>query len=98
MDNADLSNGSDRHSVIGQLGMAAIRILFRGQGFRKYLLRPRLVGRDTQMPDLLILISTLGGISLFGAPGFIVGPLVAAFFITLWQILAETYRPPVAKE
>ena len=62
------------------------------------LLRPRLVGRDTQMPDLLILISTLGGISLFGAPGFIVGPLVAAFFITLWQILAETYRPPVAKE
>jgi predicted PurR-regulated permease PerM len=62
------------------------------------LLRPRLVGRDTQMPDLLILISTLGGISLFGAPGFIVGPLVAAFFITLWQILAETYRPAAAKE
>ena len=57
------------------------------------LLRPRFVGRDTQMPDLLVLISTLGGIGFFGAGGFIVGPLVAAFFITLWQILAELYRP-----
>ena len=62
------------------------------------VLRPRLVGRDTQMPDLLILISTLGGIGLFGAGGFIVGPLVAAFFITLWEIAAELYRPtPVLK-
>jgi len=62
------------------------------------LLRPRLVGRDTQMPDLLILISTLGGIGFFGAPGFIVGPLVAAFCITLWEILAELYRPsPILK-
>ena len=62
------------------------------------LLRPRLVGRDTQMPDLLVLISTLGGIGFFGAGGFIVGPLVAAFFITLWQILAELYRPrPILK-
>jgi predicted PurR-regulated permease PerM len=57
------------------------------------LLRPRLVGRDTQMPDLLVLISTLGGIGFFGAGGFIVGPLVAALFITFWQILAELYRP-----
>jgi len=62
------------------------------------LLRPRLVGRDTQMPDLLILISTLGGIGFFGASGFIVGPLVAAFCITLWEILAELYRPsPIVK-
>ena len=57
------------------------------------LLRPRLVGRDTQMPDLLVLISTLGGIGFFGPTGFIVGPLVAALFITFWQILAELYRP-----
>lgn len=60
------------------------------------LLRPRLVGRDTQMPDLLVLISTLGGIGFFGAGGFIVGPLVAALFITFWQILAELYRPAPA--
>jgi predicted PurR-regulated permease PerM len=57
------------------------------------LLRPRLVGKDTQMPYLLVLISTLGGIGFFGALGFIVGPLVAALFITFWQILAELYRP-----
>jgi predicted PurR-regulated permease PerM len=62
------------------------------------LLRPRLVGRDTQMPDLLILISTLGGLGFFGAIGFIVGPLVAALFITLWEILGELYRPtPIVK-
>ncbi|RPJ81656.1 MAG: AI-2E family transporter, partial [Acidobacteria bacterium] len=58
------------------------------------LLRPRLVGRDTKMPDLLILVSTLGGLSFFGAVGFIVGPLVAALFLTLWEILGMLYRPP----
>ncbi len=57
------------------------------------LLRPRLVGRDTRMPDLLILISTLGGLGFFGAIGFIVGPLVAALFLTLWEMLGEQYRP-----
>lgn len=56
------------------------------------VLRPRLVGRDTRMPDLLILISTLGGLGFFGAVGFIVGPLVAALFLTLWEILGEQYR------
>ncbi|MFB3855439.1 MAG: AI-2E family transporter [Vicinamibacterales bacterium] len=58
------------------------------------LLRPRLVGRDTKMPDLLILVSTLGGLSFFGAVGFIVGPLVAALFLSLWEILGVLYRPP----
>jgi predicted PurR-regulated permease PerM len=57
------------------------------------VLRPRLVGRDTKMPDLLILVSTLGGLGLFGAVGFIVGPLVAALFLTLWEMLAVLYRP-----
>jgi len=57
------------------------------------LLRPRLVGRDTRMPDLLILISTLGGLGFFGAVGFIIGPLVAALFLTLWEIVGQMYRP-----
>lgn len=57
------------------------------------LLRPRLVGRDARMPDLLILVSTLGGLGFFGAVGFILGPLVAALFLTLWEILGEQYRP-----
>jgi predicted PurR-regulated permease PerM len=56
------------------------------------LLRPRLVGQDTQMSDLLILLSTLGGIGAFGAIGFIVGPIIAALFITCWEIFGTAYR------
>jgi len=82
-------------ALTGRIGEAITLILICAgvSGSVDNLLRPRLVGRDTQMPDLVILISTLGGIGFFGAPGFIVGPLVAAFFITLWQILAQSYRP-----
>jgi predicted PurR-regulated permease PerM len=54
--------------------------------------RPRLVGRDTQMSDLLILLSTLGGLALFGPVGFIVGPIVAALFVTVWHIHGGTFR------
>lgn len=57
------------------------------------ILRPVLVGRDTKMPDYLILISTFGGISLFGLSGFVMGPVVAALFLVLWQIFMEEYRP-----
>lgn len=56
------------------------------------LLRPRLIGRDARMSDLLILISTLGGILLFGALGFIVGPIVAALFVTVWHIYGDAFR------
>lgn len=56
------------------------------------LLRPRLVGHDTQMSDLLILFSTLGGLAVFGAIGFIVGPIVAALFVTVWAIFRRAYR------
>jgi predicted PurR-regulated permease PerM len=56
------------------------------------VLRPRLVGHDTQMPDLLILFSTLGGIGAFGAIGFIVGPIIAALFVTIWEIFGSAYR------
>jgi len=57
------------------------------------LLRPRLVGHDTKMPDLLILVSTLGGLGLFGIAGLILGPLVAALFLTMWEIVGQVYRP-----
>lgn len=56
------------------------------------LLRPRLVGRDTQMPDLLILLSTLGGLVLFGAVGIVIGPIVAALFVTVWDIYGATFK------
>ena len=54
-------------------------------------LRPRLIGRDAKLSDLLILLSTFGGILFFGAVGFILGPIVAALFVTVWEIFAEAY-------
>ncbi|HLD67127.1 MAG TPA: AI-2E family transporter [Pseudomonas sp.] len=50
------------------------------------LLRPILVGRDTRMPDYLILVSTLGGLTLFGLNGFVIGPLIAALFLSVWSL------------
>jgi predicted PurR-regulated permease PerM len=53
------------------------------------LLRPRLVGKDTKMPDILILLGTLGGLAMFGAVGIIVGPIVAALFMTVWELFGS---------
>lgn len=54
------------------------------------LLRPLLVGKDTKMPDYLVLISTIGGIDAFGLSGFVIGPVIAALFMTVWQIFSES--------
>lgn len=62
------------------------------------VLRPMLVGKDAKMPDLLILIGTLGGLFLFGPIGFIAGPLVFGLFLTVWDIYGAAFRdilPPV---
>jgi len=56
------------------------------------VVRPRLVGRDTRLHDLLILISTLGGLSMFGVLGFIIGPIVAALLVAVWDIYGEAFR------
>ncbi|MCO7595360.1 MULTISPECIES: AI-2E family transporter [Pseudomonas] len=58
------------------------------------LLRPILVGKDTRIPDYLILVSTLGGLAVFGLNGFVIGPLIAALFISSWAIFADT-KPQV---
>jgi len=55
-------------------------------------LRPRLVGKDTEMHDLLILFGTLGGIALFGLIGFIIGPIIAALFVTLWDMYGVAFK------
>jgi predicted PurR-regulated permease PerM len=55
-------------------------------------LRPILVGRDLRMPDYLVLLSTLGGLSVFGASGFVIGPLIAALFLTLWVMFALEFN------
>ena len=51
------------------------------------VVRPILVGKDTQMPDYVVLISTLGGMAVFGINGFLIGPLIAAMFIAAWDIV-----------
>jgi predicted PurR-regulated permease PerM len=55
-------------------------------------LRPMLVGKDTKMPDFLVLVSTLGGIAVFGPNGFVIGPLIAALFIAAWDLFAASRR------
>ena len=50
------------------------------------ILRPILVGKDIQMPDLFVMLTTLGGLSLFGAVGIIIGPLVGALYLTVWRM------------
>ena len=62
------------------------------------VLRPILVGKDAKMPDLLILVGTLGGLLLFGPIGFIAGPIVCGLFLTVWEIYGATFKdvlPPV---
>jgi predicted PurR-regulated permease PerM len=61
-------------------------------------LRPKLVGRDTKMPDLLILLSTFGGLSMFGIVGFVLGPIIAALFIAVWQIYGKAFGDLLGKE
>lgn len=56
------------------------------------LLRPRLVGKDTEMHDLFVLFGTLGGITMFGILGIIIGPIIAALFITIWEIFSTVFR------
>ena len=72
------------------LGLYGIFVI----GLVDNVLRPILVGKDTKMPDYLILISTLGGLAIFGLNGFVIGPLIAALFISSWAIFLET-KPKV---
>lgn len=60
-------------------------------GLADNALRPILVGRDTKLPDFMVLLSTLGGFALFGLDGFITGPVLAVLFVTLWQIFMEEF-------
>jgi predicted PurR-regulated permease PerM len=78
----------------GMWGKAIGLTLFCGLvvGSIDNLLRPRLVGKDTEMHDLMILLSTLGGIALFGITGFIIGPIVAALFVTVWDMYGVVFQ------
>lgn len=65
-------------------------------GLADNFLRPLLVGHETKMPDYLVLLSTLGGLAVFGVAGVVIGPLVAALFLVVWEMLAEEYAPAAA--
>lgn len=69
-------------SVLVFVGVAVI-------GLVDNILRPVLVGKDTRLPDYVILVSTVGGLSIFGINGFVVGPLIAALFVAGWTIFRE---------
>jgi len=56
------------------------------------VLRPILVGRDTRMPDYLVLLSTLGGLTAFGLAGVVIGPIIAAFFLSVWAMAVEEFE------
>jgi predicted PurR-regulated permease PerM len=57
------------------------------------ILRPALVGKGTKLPDYIVLISTLGGIEVFGLNGFVIGPLIAAIFMVTWEIFSASRQP-----
>lgn len=59
------------------------------------LLRPVLVGKDTRMPDYVVMITTLGGMAVFGINGFVVGPTIAAMFIAVWHLYVTTRSNPM---
>ncbi len=59
------------------------------------ILRPILVGRDTKLPDWMVLLSTLGGIGLFGINGFVLGPMIAVLFVVFWQIFGNDFNTRV---
>jgi len=78
-------------AAIGAVWKSVGLVLFcaLGIGSVDNLLRPILVGRDTRMPDYVILLSTIGGIALIGINGFVVGPVIAALFMTAWSLFAD---------
>lgn len=77
--------------MVGAVWKCVVLVAFCGGviGLVDNLLRPLLVGKDTKMPDWVVLISTLGGMELFGITGFVIGPLVAALFMASWDIFAR---------
>lgn len=80
--------------AVGEIMDACILLFFGAVviGLMDNILRPVLVGRDTKLPDYVILLSTLGGFSIFGMNGFVVGPLVATLFIASWEIFTLEFN------
>ena len=91
-----LSGDAVRGGVLVLVGVGVI-------GLVDNLLRPPLVGKDTKLPDYVVLVSTVGGMSLFGINGFVIGPLIAALFIAGWSVFREERQiaaatPPLGRD
>jgi predicted PurR-regulated permease PerM len=73
--------------AIGSIWQGVVLIVFGTFiiGLVDNVVRPILVGKDTKMPDYMVLISTISGLELFGLNGFVLGPLIAAVFLTVWE-------------
>jgi predicted PurR-regulated permease PerM len=84
--------------IEGRWIAAIILVAFASLGIGSVdnVVRPRLVGKDIKMHDLLVLLSTLGGLGLFGLPGFILGPVTAAMFLAIWNIYEEVFAEELA--
>ena len=79
--------------AVGDIVQAVILVAFGSIviGLIDNFLRPMLVGRDVRLPDWLILLSILGGLVIFGVHGFVIGPILVAIFITMWNIFMDDF-------
>ena len=78
----------------GQVGGGIGLIIFCGVlvGSLDNLLRPILVGKDTKLHELMIFLSTLGGIFMFGVVGLFIGPIIASLFVTIWEMYGVAFK------
>jgi predicted PurR-regulated permease PerM len=85
-------------AFLGDWGRAAIMAGVGGIviAMPDYLLRPRLIGTDTALHPLLILVGILGGLSLFGLSGLIIGPIAMAVFVQSWKVFSATFSREIA--
>lgn len=80
--------------ITGQVWQGILLLLIAGViiGNIDNVLMPRLVGREAGMHDLLVFFSTLGGISIFGVMGFIIGPVIAALFLAILDVYSIEFK------
>ncbi|MCG8438270.1 MAG: AI-2E family transporter [Pseudomonadales bacterium] len=80
--------------AVGEVVSATVLLLYGifVIGLVDNILRPILVGRDTKLPDYVVLFSTLGGLAMFGITGFALGPLLAALFVAFWGIFIREFN------
>jgi predicted PurR-regulated permease PerM len=85
--------------LAGKLGTALIVFLVGALVISTVdnLLRPAIIGKDIKMHDVMVLVSTLGGLAVFGFPGFIIGPIFAALFLSCWAIFEKMFARELAR-